>query len=191
MEQAKGKIPGWGKRGAAHSNTPEKGNGSIDSLLGYRGDTEGKEKGTKETEDVTWGPRDPQVLLKYERPRESPIRGRSLMGSIDSTERGASVEFLIARAASTAPRLSHASKQANSKTYESRRVLQACAAFSVRFHISRWAGSQNLPQSVAKPQDRGFLPWMPVTQWPSLDIHLRTNKSSCCLRLAIAPRRLT
>ena len=63
--------------GAAHSNTQEKEKESIDSLLGYREDTEGEEgrSGTKETEDVTWGPRDSQVLPKYEEIKGPPLRG--------------------------------------------------------------------------------------------------------------------
>ena len=64
-------------RSAAHSNTQEKENESIDSLLGYRANTGGEEggSGTKETEDVTWGPRDSQVSPKYEGIKGSPLRG--------------------------------------------------------------------------------------------------------------------
>ena len=54
--------------GAAHSNTQGKENEPIDSLLGYRANARREEdrSGIKETEDVTWGLRGPQVLLKYE-----------------------------------------------------------------------------------------------------------------------------
>ena len=54
-----------GRRGAAHSNTQEKGGKSIDNLLGYRekGD---KKWGKRETKDVTWGSQaSPQVYYKY------------------------------------------------------------------------------------------------------------------------------
>jgi len=60
-------------RGAAHSNTQGKRTELIDSLLGCRENT--RERGTKETEDVTWGPRDSQALFKYEEIRGSPLRG--------------------------------------------------------------------------------------------------------------------
>src|SRR5712671_1192207 len=39
--------------------------------------------------------------------------------------------YLIVRATSTVPRLSHASSQANSRAYKPRRALQARTAFSV------------------------------------------------------------
>ena len=66
-----------GERGAAHSNTPRRKNESIDSPLGCRTGTEGEEgrKGAKGTEDVTWGPRDSQVLPKYEEIKGSPLKG--------------------------------------------------------------------------------------------------------------------
>src|SRR5712672_311318 len=70
--------------------------------------------------------------------------------------------YLIARAASTAPRLSHAYRQANPKAYKPRRILQARTAFSVLFPRER-AGSPNLLQSVARLPIRSLLPWMPVT----------------------------
>src|SRR5712671_4366608 len=75
------------------------------------------------------------------------------MGSVNSTKRG-SIDreytrlqtlgssthrilqfeaYLIVRATSTVPRLSHASQQANSRAYKPRRVLQTRAAFSVFF----------------------------------------------------------
>jgi len=52
--------------GAAHSNTQKKRDKSRDNFLDCRESTEGErgESGTGETEDVTWGPRDSQVLLK-------------------------------------------------------------------------------------------------------------------------------
>ena len=56
------------RRGAAHSNMQEKRDKSKDSFLDCRESTErrGDKSETGETEDVTWGPRDSQVLLKYE-----------------------------------------------------------------------------------------------------------------------------
>ena len=49
----------------------------IDSLLGYRENTEGEgsRDETRETKDVTWGPRDPQVLLKYEEIKGTALKG--------------------------------------------------------------------------------------------------------------------
>jgi len=64
--------------GARHTATRRKRRiDLIDSLLGRRENTERKEieSGTKETEDVTWGPRDSQVLPKYEEIKGLPLRG--------------------------------------------------------------------------------------------------------------------
>ena len=65
-------------RGTWHTATRRgKENESIDSLSGYKANIEREEggSGTKETEDVTWGPRDSQVLPKYEEIKGSPLRG--------------------------------------------------------------------------------------------------------------------
>ena len=65
------------ERGAALSNTRGKRNELRDSLYDCRESTKGKrgESEIEETEDVTWGPGDPQVLLKYEE-----IKGIALKG---------------------------------------------------------------------------------------------------------------
>ena len=111
---------------------------SIDSFLGYREDTGGEEgrSGTKETEDVTWGPRDPQGLLKYGRNKGIAPKGRRFDGINKQDEKGninSKCTQLIARATSTAPRLSHTSQQASSEAYKPRRVLSTRAAFSTSF----------------------------------------------------------
>ena len=48
-----------------------------DSSLDYRESTEGKgdRSEVEETEDVTWGPRDSQVLFKYERTKKIALKG--------------------------------------------------------------------------------------------------------------------
>jgi len=65
------------RRDVAHSNTQGKKNELIDRLLDCGEGTEGKgdRSGVKETEDVTWGPRDSQVLPKYEEIKGPPLRG--------------------------------------------------------------------------------------------------------------------
>ena len=71
-------IFSWLEGSAAHSNTQGKGNGLRDSLpnlqIGYGGKGGlDRTKGTKETEDVTWGSQaSPQVYYKY-----SPSKGKS------------------------------------------------------------------------------------------------------------------
>src|SRR5712675_3168752 len=98
------------------------------------------------------------------------------MGSVNSTKADAYVKniqlqtlgsdtqqilqseiYLIVRAASTAPRLSHASQQANSRAYKPRRVLQARAAFSY-FLLRTRAGSLNLLQSAGEPKESAPYP---------------------------------
>jgi len=63
--------------GAAHSNTRGKRNELRNSSLWIAQGAQ-RVKGAKEieeTEDVTWGPRDSQVLPKYEEIKGSPLRG--------------------------------------------------------------------------------------------------------------------
>ena len=65
-------------KGARHTATRRgRENGSIDRAprpqRKHRG--RGGRSETKETEDVTWGPRDSQVLPKYEEIKGSPLKG--------------------------------------------------------------------------------------------------------------------
>src|SRR5712672_394996 len=62
----------WGllsvEGGAAHSNTQGEW-GQVIEIVSSQGN------GTKGTEDVTWSPRDLQVLLKYQRNRRVTLKG--------------------------------------------------------------------------------------------------------------------
>jgi len=65
-------------KGAWHTATRRgKRDKSRDSFVDCRKGTEGKggKRGTKETEDVTWGPRDSQVLPKYENNKGIALKG--------------------------------------------------------------------------------------------------------------------
>src|SRR5712672_164453 len=71
----------WGllsvEGGAAHSNTQGEWGQVIEIVSSQGKGTKGKGdgNGTKETEDVTWSPRDLQVLLKYQRNRRVTLKG--------------------------------------------------------------------------------------------------------------------
>jgi len=71
------KVFSWLEEGAAHSNTREKRDKSSSRFLDRRKDTEGKrgESEVEETEDVTWSPRDSQVLLKYGKIKKITLKG--------------------------------------------------------------------------------------------------------------------
>ena len=60
---------------ARHTATREGRGTSWDSPLDCREGTE-RERGRSETEDVTWGPRDSQVLPKYEKIKGVVLKGK-------------------------------------------------------------------------------------------------------------------
>ena len=66
-------------KNAAHSNAQRRRNGSKYGLLGHRESTgERGQRGKQETEDVTWGPRDSQALLKYEEIKRITLKGTEM-----------------------------------------------------------------------------------------------------------------